>query len=47
MCNKFLTLRFECEQEGVLGFQGKNIFSYFWLELFIHDNNGDKKKKGK
>jgi hypothetical protein len=26
MCNKFLTLGFRCEQEGVLGFQGR-IFS--------------------
>jgi len=45
MCNKFLTLRFGCVQEGVLGFQGKNIFSCFWLGVFTHDNNGNKKKE--
>jgi hypothetical protein len=45
MCNKFLTLRFGCVQEGVLGFQGKNIFSCFRLGMFIHDDNGDKKNE--
>jgi hypothetical protein len=29
LCNKFLTLRFRCEQEEVLGFQGRNFFPVF------------------
>jgi hypothetical protein len=36
-CKRFLTLGFGCEHEGVLGFQGKNIFSYFQLGVFTHD----------
>jgi len=23
----------------------KNVFSYFWLEVFIHNDNGDKEKE--
>ncbi len=29
MCNKFLTLGFGCEQEEVLGFQGRTFFLVF------------------
>jgi hypothetical protein len=42
---KFLTLGFGCEQEKNLGFQGKSVFSYFLLGVFIHDDNGDKKRE--
>jgi hypothetical protein len=45
--NKFLILRFVCEQEGVLGFQGKRVFSCFWLGVFTHNDNGDNKKERK
>ncbi len=45
MCNKFLTQGFGCVHEGVLGFQGKNIFSCFWLGVFTRDDNGNKKKE--
>jgi hypothetical protein len=34
-----------CEQEGVLGFEGKSVFSCFRLAVFTHDGNGDKKKE--
>jgi hypothetical protein len=43
--NKILTLGFGCEQEGVLRFQGKNVFSYFRLGMCTHDGNEDKKKE--
>jgi len=43
--NKYLTLGFGCEQEGILGFQGKSVFSCFRLGVFIHVDNGNKKKE--
>jgi hypothetical protein len=45
LSNKFLTLGIGCEHEGVLGSQGKSVFSYFRLGVFTHDGNGDKKKE--
>jgi len=45
LCNKFLTLGIGCEHEGVLGFQGKSVFSCFRLGVFTHNGNGDKKKE--
>ncbi len=44
VCNKFLTLRFGCEQGEVLGFQAKNVFSCVQLGVFAHDDNGDKEE---
>ncbi len=43
--NKFLTLRFRCKWGKVLRFLRKNVFFCFWLEVFMHNNNGDKEKE--